>query len=71
MLPQATLAGQGPDVAVQVGSDLPMNYGMRSAVVDLSNMTSLRKFEINSETVPWCPMNLTDIPMRFPKPKPA
>lgn len=38
---QATLAGQGPDVAVQVGSDLPMNYGMRNAVVDLSQFPDL------------------------------
>jgi ABC-type glycerol-3-phosphate transport system substrate-binding protein len=33
---QATLAGQGPDVAMQVGMDLPMNYGLRNAVVDLT-----------------------------------
>lgn len=32
----ATLSGQGPDVAMQVGNDLPMNYGMRNAVTDLS-----------------------------------
>ena len=38
---QATLAGQGPDVAVQVGSDLPMNYGMRNAVVDLNRFSDL------------------------------
>lgn len=38
---QATLAGQGPDVAVQVGGDLPMNYGMRGAVVDLQTFADL------------------------------
>lgn len=32
----ATLAGQGPDVAMQVGEDIPVNYGMRNAVVDLT-----------------------------------
>ena len=32
----ATLAGQGPDAALFVGNDLPMNYGMRRAVSDLS-----------------------------------
>jgi len=32
----ATLSGEGPDVAMQVGNDLPMNYGMRNAVADLS-----------------------------------
>jgi ABC-type glycerol-3-phosphate transport system substrate-binding protein len=41
MLLQATLAGQGPDVAIQVANDLPMNYGMRSAVVDLSEFKDL------------------------------
>lgn len=32
----ATLSGQGPDVAMQVTNDIPMNYGMRHAVADLS-----------------------------------
>jgi len=32
----ATLAGKGPDVAMQVTSDLPMNYGMRGAVMDIA-----------------------------------
>ncbi|BCJ94537.1 ABC transporter substrate-binding protein [Anaerocolumna cellulosilytica] len=38
---QATLSGQGPDVALQVGGDLPMNYGLRNAVVDLSAFNDL------------------------------
>ncbi len=33
---QATLSGQGPDVAMQVGNDLPMDYAMRGAVVNLA-----------------------------------
>lgn len=32
----ATLAGQGPDVAMQVTNDIPMDYAMRGAVVDLT-----------------------------------
>ena len=32
----ATISGQGPDVAMQVTNDFPMNYGMRNAVADLS-----------------------------------
>lgn len=32
----ATLADQGPDVAMQVGNDVPVNYGMRNAAVDLT-----------------------------------
>ncbi len=42
---QATLAGQGPDVAVQVGSDLPMNYGMRNALVDLSEFEDIEEIK--------------------------
>lgn len=33
----ATLAGQGPDVALGVGSDVPVNYAMRDAAYDLSS----------------------------------
>jgi len=33
---QASLAGQGPDVAIQVASELPMNFGLRGSVTDLS-----------------------------------
>ncbi len=42
---QATLAGQGPDVAVQVGNELPMNYGMRNAVVDLNRFSDLSEIK--------------------------
>lgn len=53
---QATLAGQGPDVAVQVGNDLPMNYGMRDAVVDLTGFNDLNEIKAdfrNSALVPY------------------
>ena len=32
----ATLAGQGPDVAMQISNDIPVNYAMRNATVDLT-----------------------------------
>ncbi|WP_407669629.1 extracellular solute-binding protein [Paenibacillus kobensis] len=32
----ATLAGEGPDVAMQIGEDVPVNYAMREAAVDLT-----------------------------------
>ncbi|WP_425262644.1 extracellular solute-binding protein [Paenibacillus thermotolerans] len=32
----ATLAGQGPDVAMQIGNDIPVNYAMRNAAADLT-----------------------------------
>ncbi|MDR1691910.1 MAG: extracellular solute-binding protein [Oscillospiraceae bacterium] len=40
---QATLAGQGPDVAIQVANDLPMNYGLRNAVQDLTQFPDLNE----------------------------
>ena len=38
---QATLAGQGPDVALEVNFDLPVNYGIRDAVYDLSKFDDI------------------------------
>lgn len=32
----ATLADEGPDVAMQIGEDVPVNYAMRKAAADLS-----------------------------------
>lgn len=32
----ATLAGQGPDVAMQIDNDIPVNFAMRNASVDLT-----------------------------------
>lgn len=40
---QATLAGQGPDVAIQVANDMPLNYGIRNAVYDLSEFDDLNE----------------------------
>jgi ABC-type glycerol-3-phosphate transport system substrate-binding protein len=34
-----TLSGQGPDVAMQISNDVPVNFGMRKAVVDLSQFS--------------------------------
>lgn len=36
VLLRASLAGEGPDVAMQVGNDMPVNFGMRKAAEDLS-----------------------------------
>lgn len=40
---QASLAGQGPDVAINVPNDYPMNYGTRDAVLDLSQFDDLEE----------------------------
>ncbi len=36
VLLRASLAGEGPDVAMQVGNDVPVNFGMRNAAEDLT-----------------------------------
>lgn len=35
----ATLAGQGPDVAMQIANDIPVNYAMRNATTDLTQFS--------------------------------
>ncbi|WP_308639343.1 extracellular solute-binding protein [Paenibacillus silvisoli] len=35
----ATLAGRGPDVAMQISNDIPVNYAMRKAAADLSQFS--------------------------------
>lgn len=41
----ATLANQGPDVAMQVGNEIPVNYAMRNAVVDLTQFPDFEEVE--------------------------
>ncbi|MFC4810950.1 extracellular solute-binding protein [Paenibacillus sp. GCM10023250] len=56
ILLQATLAGQGPDVAMQIANDIPVNYGMRNAIVDLtqfSDFNEVSKRFRDSATVPY------------------
>ncbi|SEM79189.1 ABC-type glycerol-3-phosphate transport system, substrate-binding protein [Paenibacillus sp. OV219] len=35
----ATLAGRGPDVAMQISNDIPVNYAMREAAADLTQFS--------------------------------
>lgn len=39
----ATLAGEGPDVAMQIGEDVPVNYAMRGAAADLSQLADFEE----------------------------
>ncbi|WP_241674849.1 extracellular solute-binding protein [Paenibacillus luteus] len=56
VLLRASLAGEGPDVGMQVGNDVPVNYGMRSAAEDLTVFpdyeTVVKQFR-DSATVPY------------------
>nr|WP_019640192.1 extracellular solute-binding protein [Paenibacillus fonticola] len=40
---QATLAGQGPDIAMGVSNDIPVNYAMRNAVKDLAQFSDFEQ----------------------------
>ncbi len=39
----ATLAGKGPDIALGVGSDVPVNYAMRNASYDISSFADFEE----------------------------
>lgn len=52
---QATLAGQGPDVALGVANDWPMNYGLRNAVVDLSEFQDIETIKDDFFESAWEP----------------
>ena len=41
---RATLAGIGPDVAINVDSTLPVNYALRKAVYDISQFPDYHDF---------------------------
>ncbi|MCL1878480.1 MAG: extracellular solute-binding protein, partial [Defluviitaleaceae bacterium] len=41
----ATVAGQGPDVVLSIWNTLPMDYGLRGAVADISNMPGFEEIE--------------------------
>ncbi len=42
---QATLAGKGPDIALLVANDLPVNLAMRGALTNLKNFEGFKKIE--------------------------
>ncbi|MDQ8734551.1 extracellular solute-binding protein [Paenibacillus sp. LHD-38] len=56
VLLRASLAGEGPDVAMQVGNDVPVNFGMRNAAEDLTKFPDyeavVKQFR-DSATVPY------------------
>ena len=52
---QATLAGQGPDVALGVGNDVPMNYGLRNAAQDLTQFGDLESLNDDFYKSAWVP----------------
>ena len=55
----STVAGNGPDIALQVGNDVPVNYASRNALQDLSVFPDFEASEGSSLTPAlWCLMNI-------------
>lgn len=52
---QATLAGEGPDVAIGVSGEIPMNFGLRNAAADLSQFADLEDIKDNFFESAWEP----------------
>lgn len=50
VLLKATLAGIGPDVALNVDSTLPVNYALRNAVLDLSERIYEYEYELETNS---------------------
>lgn len=41
----AVLSGEGPDIAMQIGNDLPVNFAMRNSAVDLTQFSDYREVQ--------------------------
>lgn len=52
---QATLAGEGPDVAIGVSGEIPMNFGLRNAAVDLSEFNDFSSLYDDFLPSSWTP----------------
>jgi ABC-type glycerol-3-phosphate transport system substrate-binding protein len=53
---QAKLAGEGPDVALGVSGEIPMNFGLRNAVVDLSQFEGFESIYDDFFESAWDPL---------------
>jgi len=64
---QATLAGEGPDVAIGVGGDIPMNFGLRNAAADLSQFPELVDLKDDFIKSAWVPYEYGDAVYGLPE----
>ncbi|GIP15855.1 ABC transporter substrate-binding protein [Paenibacillus montaniterrae] len=56
----ATLAGQGPDVAMQIDNDIPVNFAMRNAAADLTQFADYGEVEQRFRDSAVVPYRYTD-----------
>ena len=62
----ATLARQGPDVAMQIGNEIPVNYAMRNAVADLTQFPDYAEVEEQDlGIVLYCHIDLMVVSMHY------
>ena len=64
---RATVAGQGPDVALSVGPGDPVNYAIRSAVYDLTNFEDFEEITKNFSKSSLIPFKLKDACYALPE----
>ncbi len=63
----AVLAGQGPDVAMLIDGSLPMNYGMRGAVADLTQFEDFDEVVSRFHTEALTPFLYRDVCYALPE----
>ena len=56
----ATLAGQGPDVAMQIDNDIPVNFAMRNSSVDLTQFEDFAEVETRFRSSAIVPYQYSD-----------
>jgi ABC-type glycerol-3-phosphate transport system substrate-binding protein len=56
----ATLTGKGPDVAIGVGNQIPVNYAMRNAAYDLTNFDDFNEISQRFKDSAMVPYNYLD-----------
>lgn len=56
----ATLAGEGPDIAMGVPNDVPVNYAMRNATYDLTNFSDFDEITPRFKDSAMVPFNYED-----------
>ena len=67
MLLPATVAGLGPDITMSIGNALPMDYGMRGAVRDISTMPGFAEVAARFPEAAMTPYTFGDMVFALPE----
>lgn len=63
----ATLAKEGPDVAMQIGNDIPVNYGIRQAAQDLTQFPDFEEVTASFRDSAFVPYRFQDAVYALPE----